>query len=59
MDKEKSIGKKMFEAIEASYTREDHKIICPICGNEIDKIQTSDTHWEYKCRTKGCIHEEA
>ncbi len=49
----------MFQAIEASYTREDHNIVCPFCGNEILKIQTGDTRWRYICQTEGCVREVA
>ena len=55
----KDIGRKMSEAIEASYKRDDHKIICPFCGNEIKKIHLGQTCWEYVCQTEGCIQEKA
>ena len=56
---DKTLARKLFKAIEASYTREDHKIICPVCGNEIKKITLGDRNWEYICQTEGCIQDRA
>lgn len=54
---EKTLAGKMFEAIDVSYMRADHKIICPVCGNVITKITLGETCWDYVCQTEGCIHE--
>ena len=45
---------RIMKAIDNSYKSEDHKIICPECGNEI--IETVDgTQRIYACKTDGCL----
>lgn len=57
MDINKDLEKKINEALEQKFFDSSKKVICPICGKELQLKKWSNTCLQVYCTTANCVQE--